>query len=294
MPTSQAERARLAHRVLRLRENGIDSESRLLQIANLAGPRRVAPEGEDQSIGGGGHPLANLAAHTADFLEADRPGTTDRKLTERLFGYSLTDIWKAWDDAVTANVESLLEPAQLKEWRESVARDQAEFDDKAARMAESGDWPVHPAFGHNRHSDGAANALYDLGREGFLAAEIDWDTAVIKVALADSAVYTVNLATHKFMSSVASVVATSAALTTKTIAAGVADGDDFAFATVTGAVSEALLFYQSSAVGGGADVANTLQRLIGYYDTATGLPVTPNGGNINVVFDSGSNRIFKL
>ena len=34
--------------------------------------------------------------------------------------------------------------------------------------------------------------------------------------------------------------------------------------------------------------------LIAFIDTATGLPCTPNGGNINVVWDSGANRIFKL
>jgi hypothetical protein len=41
-------------------------------------------------------------------------------------------------------------------------------------------------------------------------------------------------------------------------------------------------------------VATTAQRLIAYIDTATGLPVTPNGQNITVSFDNGSNRIFKL
>jgi hypothetical protein len=34
--------------------------------------------------------------------------------------------------------------------------------------------------------------------------------------------------------------------------------------------------------------------LIAYIDTATGLPVTPNGGDITVTWDNGSNKIFKL
>lgn len=60
---------------------------------------------------------------------------------------------------------------------------------------------------------GLANALYDLGREGFLAGEIDWDTATIKAILVDTGLYTVDLATHKFVSSIAAGarVATSAA-----------------------------------------------------------------------------------
>jgi hypothetical protein len=35
-------------------------------------------------------------------------------------------------------------------------------------------------------------------------------------------------------------------------------------------------------------------RLIAYIDTATGLPVTPNGANITAVWDNGANKIFKL
>jgi hypothetical protein len=52
--------------------------------------------------------------------------------------------------------------------------------------------------------------------------------------------------------------------------------------------------FQSSAVTGGADVAASAQRLIAYIDTATGLPVTPNGQAIGLTFDNGANRIFKL
>ncbi len=52
--------------------------------------------------------------------------------------------------------------------------------------------------------------------------------------------------------------------------------------------------FQSSAVTGGADVAATAQRLIAYIDTATGMPVTPNGGDITIAWDNGANKIFKL
>ncbi len=141
-----------------------------------------------------------------------------------------------------------------------------------------------------------ANVLYDEGRAGFLAGEIDWDTAVIKAVLVDTGAYTVNLATHKFLSSVAAGarIATSIALTGKTVAAGVADADDVTFTAVSGASIEVILLYQASAVGGGADVADTLQRLIGIIDTASGMPVTPNGGDITIAWDNGANKIFKL
>lgn len=141
-----------------------------------------------------------------------------------------------------------------------------------------------------------ANALFDPGREGFLDGSIDWDTATVKAALVRG--YTFSAA-HKFVSDVTTaggtLVATSGALASKTATNGVADAADVTFAAVpTGAACTGILIFQSSAVTGGADVAATAQRVIGYIDTATGLPVTPNGGDITVVWDNGSNRIFKL
>jgi hypothetical protein len=141
-----------------------------------------------------------------------------------------------------------------------------------------------------------ASSLYDAGREGFLLGEIDWDGAVIKMALVRG--YTFN-ASHKFVSDVTNaggtLVATSSALTSKTGAAGVADAADVTFSAVaTGPAIPAAIYFQSSAVTGGADVAATAQRLICYVDTATGLPVTPNGQSITWAHDNGASRIFKL
>jgi len=147
-----------------------------------------------------------------------------------------------------------------------------------------------------------ANVLYDKGREGFLAGEIDADTAVLKLLLCRltaGGTLTVNQA-HKFVSDLvgsATIAATSAALSSKTVTDGVLDAADFApaFAAVaSNANGHVLVLIQSSAVTGGGDVANTAQRLIAFIDTGTNLPVTPNGGDINVTFDSGANRIFKL
>lgn len=139
-----------------------------------------------------------------------------------------------------------------------------------------------------------SNALFDPGREGFLAGEIDWDTAVIKAALVRG--YTFD-ATDKFVSDLsgATLVATSAALSSKSVTNGVADAADITWSAVAaGAAITSIVIFQASAVGGGADVASTAQRLIGFIDTATGLPVTPNGGDISIAFDSGANKIFKL
>lgn len=143
-----------------------------------------------------------------------------------------------------------------------------------------------------------ASALFDPGREGFLDGTIDWDTAVIKCTLFRG--YTFNAA-HKFVSDVTgaggSPVATAPAtgMTSKTVTGGVADAADVVFPSVAaGAAIPAIIIFQSSAVTGGSDVAATAQRLIAYIDTATGLPVTPNGQNITIAWDPGANRIFKL
>jgi hypothetical protein len=134
-----------------------------------------------------------------------------------------------------------------------------------------------------------ANALYDKGREGFLGKLIGWDTDDIRVILVDTADYTVALTTHDFLDDVpvAARVKVSAALTGKTIAAGVADAADVTLSAVTGDPSEALVIYQHTGV-------ESTSRLIAYIDTATGLPVTPNGGDITITWDNGANKIFKL
>lgn len=134
-----------------------------------------------------------------------------------------------------------------------------------------------------------ANALYDKGREGFLGADIAWDTDNIKTVLVDTADYTVDLNTHQFLSDIplAARVATSANLTSKTITDGVADAADVTYSAVSGDEVEALAIFQDTTVEG-------TSRLIAYIDTATGLPVTPNGGDITVVWDNGANKIFKL
>ena len=141
-----------------------------------------------------------------------------------------------------------------------------------------------------------ANALFDAGREGFLDNTVGWLTPVIKASLVRG--YTFNTA-HKFVSEVTgaggTLVATSAAFSTKTATAGVADAADVVFATVTaGAAIPAIIIYQSSAIGGGADVATSAQRLIAYMDSGINFPVTPNGQNITVAFDNGALKIFRL
>jgi hypothetical protein len=132
-----------------------------------------------------------------------------------------------------------------------------------------------------------ANGLFNDSKAGFLAGEIDWDTAVIKVALVRSYTFA---ASHKFVSDVTTaggvIAATSAALASKTTTAGTADAADITFTAVAANASgHGLLVFQASAVGGGADVAASAQRVIAWYDTGTNLPITPNGGDVSVAWN---------
>lgn len=137
-----------------------------------------------------------------------------------------------------------------------------------------------------------STALYDKGREGFAIGAFNWSSGGdnFKVICVDAADYSVNLATHDFLDDVtgAGIVATSANLASLTSTLGVCDAADITFSSVTGDQFEALVIYKDT---GGASSTN---RLVCYIDSYTGLPCTPNGGNITVAWPNDSNKIFKL
>ena len=137
-----------------------------------------------------------------------------------------------------------------------------------------------------------ANALYPLWKEALLQSLADADldgsgTTGVYAALVDTGTYTYSAA-HQFYSSLSGVVGTDQEIgATKTYTNGVFDGADVTFPSVSGASCEALVIYRKNAG------ANTTWRLVAYIDTGvTGLPVTPNGGNINVTWNASG--IFAL
>ena len=136
-----------------------------------------------------------------------------------------------------------------------------------------------------------ANQLYDYGREGFLAGDIDWDADNIVCVLVDTADYTLDAGADQHLDDIpaAARVATSGNFAGKTVTDGTADADNLtpAFSSVSGDVSEAIVIYQDTGV-------ESTSRLIAYIDTATGLAITPNGGDIDIAWDAGANRIFTL
>ncbi len=134
-----------------------------------------------------------------------------------------------------------------------------------------------------------ANALYDKGRQRFLEGQFNWNTDVIKAVLVDTGTYTPNLSAHEFLADIGagSRIAASAAFSGKTTLGGAADANDVTFSSVSGASIEAIVLYKDTGT-------EATSPLIAYIDTATGLPITPNGGDIIVTWDNGPNKIFKL
>lgn len=130
-----------------------------------------------------------------------------------------------------------------------------------------------------------SNALYPKYKEVLLQAGVNLSTGTVKVALVDTGTYTYSN-THQYLSSLTGVVGTAQTLGFKTFTNGVFDAADSTFTAVTGASVEALVLY--------VDTGNAATSpLIAYIDTGvTGLPVTPNGGDINVIWNASG--IFAL
>lgn len=135
-----------------------------------------------------------------------------------------------------------------------------------------------------------ANAVYPIYKTAILSASanvsltVDDTTDGPFVSLIDTNDVAYSAAHDFYDDVVAAVVGTTMRITTPTVgsvSAGTFDGDNVTFSAVTGDVSEALIIYRHNAG------ANTTWRLVLYLDTnVTGLPVTPNGGDITVTWSA--------
>lgn len=120
-----------------------------------------------------------------------------------------------------------------------------------------------------------ANTLYDFCRQRFLEAQINWMTDTIKVILVDTGAYTPQTSVHQYLSDIptSARIAGPVTLTSKATTGGAADAADVTFTAVSGASIEAIVIYVDTGT-------ESTSPLIAFIDTATGLPITPNGGDI--------------
>lgn len=136
-----------------------------------------------------------------------------------------------------------------------------------------------------------ANFLYNKWKENILqfTANNNLSSGTVKVSLVDTGVYTLGTqsTTDQFYDNgsandVASAVPTNgtATLGSKTFTNGVFDAADATFTSVTGNSCEALVIWIDTGTP-------TTSPLVAYIDTSvTGLPVTPNGGNITITWNA--------
>ena len=131
-----------------------------------------------------------------------------------------------------------------------------------------------------------ANRLYPKGAEKILGT-LDLTAVTVKAALLSDA-YTYSAA-HEFLSDIsASVLNTAQTLASKSVAGGVLDAADVVYTAVTsGATARYVALYRDTGTAG-------TSSLIFFVDTATGLPMATNGGDITVQWDNGANKIFSL
>ena len=140
-----------------------------------------------------------------------------------------------------------------------------------------------------------ANAIYPIYKTALLAAsanvDLDNNTATDGpfVALVDTGTYTYSAA-HDFFNDLSGLVGTDQRITNPTVGSvsqGTFDGDNVTYTAVSGNSVEALVIYRKNSG------ANTTWRLVVYIDSSvTGLPVTPNGGDITVTWNASG--IFTL
>jgi len=131
------------------------------------------------------------------------------------------------------------------------------------------------------------NAIYPKYKEAVLQSSANSSlTGTVRVALVDTGTYTYNAA-HEFLTSLTGVVGTAGVIgATKSYTNGVFDGADVTYTAVTGATVEALVIYIDTGTAG-------TSRLVAFIDTGvTGLPVTPNGGDISITWNASG--IFAL
>lgn len=131
-----------------------------------------------------------------------------------------------------------------------------------------------------------ASVVYPTFKAGILQGTWNLSSAVVRAVLIDTGTYTYSAA-HDFYNDLSGVVGTeSGALTTKTFTSGTFDADNVTFSAVTGNTVEAIVLF--------VDTGNVAtDALICYIDSASsGLPVTPNGGDITVAWNASG--IFSL
>lgn len=137
-----------------------------------------------------------------------------------------------------------------------------------------------------------ASFVYDNARLLAATTGIGWTTNNIKAVLVDTGAYTPD-ATHQFLSSIAAGarIATSGNLANKTAVAGACDADDISITGVSGVTVEGVAIYIDT---GSAATSQLLAWLDSITVNGGAGPLTPNGGTVDITWDNGASKIFRV
>lgn len=132
------------------------------------------------------------------------------------------------------------------------------------------------------------DGLYQKAFQALLSGAINLASDDIRVLAVDSALYTPNLATHEFLSSIPSGarLGASAALTGKSVTNGIFDAADTTISGLGTNLVDYVVFYRHT----GSDAT---ARLIALWDL-TGAPIVPSGGAVLVSMPDSGNGIFRM
>ncbi len=133
-----------------------------------------------------------------------------------------------------------------------------------------------------------ANALFDKYRNVVVEGTgPNLGTSTIKAMFVDHADDTPNTASDEFISDILSAARVPAIASCPTLAGktfgtggvGVFDANDTTFSALTGDQVESLILFVDTGT-------ESTSRLLAYWDSATGLPLTPNGGDVVVQWNA--------
>ena len=133
-----------------------------------------------------------------------------------------------------------------------------------------------------------ANMLYTKAKEKILQGQINLLTDDIRVAIVSNA-YVQSMTTDEFLSDVeAHILGAPMALLNRSVTDGAFDGDNLNFTGIAaGGTTEGVVIYK----GTGNPATSPL---IFYADNITGFPMTTSGASIEIRWDDGAYKIFKI
>lgn len=127
-----------------------------------------------------------------------------------------------------------------------------------------------------------ANAVYPKFKEALIdgATNVDLNDGTVKAVLIDTSDYTYSAAHDFYDDASAGAVGTPQTIGNTTVTNGLFDGDNVTFTALSGDECEAIIIFIDT-----GDPATS--RLVAYIDTGvTGLPVTPNGGDVTISWNA--------